>query len=163
MKLPAYPLRVVEDQRRRLQDAAQELLARRLGELAGAEEELCRATARAEALREERQSRQAGLYAPPAEGELDVARIARRREVLDHLGGRLSAAVAERERRCAAVAAAVRQIEAARGGLTAAVQAVTAIEKHRESWRQGVLAEMRRRDEKLIAEINTSQYVRRGS
>ncbi|HSS51942.1 MAG TPA: hypothetical protein VLX28_23625 [Thermoanaerobaculia bacterium] len=160
MKLPPYPLQAVEDQRRRARDHAQERLAERLRELDAAKARHGELEAAARALAAERQRRQDGLY-DPEEGRLDVDLVTHRRAGLGYLAARLAERRRELARQEEAVAAAGVRVEQARAEIAAAAQAVAAIEKHRAGWRQGILAEMSRREEKLIDEITTSNFVRR--
>lgn len=158
MKMPRYPLQTVLDLRQRERDAAQEGLSMALAAEAAERARLAALQAELQAGEVELQGKRDGLYEPPAKGALDVALIDRRRAEIKFLAGRQQQrkeAVAEQERVVAEAAAAV---VAAREALVAAAQALTAIEKHQEKWREGVLLEMRRKEELEIQEVSASRF-----
>jgi hypothetical protein len=136
-------------------------VAARLAEHAAEErrrEELFAERAR---LVEERAQAWEHLYDPPPDGTLDVRDIAARRAGIEHLGRRIvaqDAAIAEADRR---VAEAAERVERARADLTAAARGLTAIDKHRDAWKQEVLTELARKEEQLAGEVSLSAYVRR--
>jgi hypothetical protein len=156
--MPRYPLQTVLDLRQRERDAAQEGLSEALAAEAREKRRLAEREEELRAGEAALQARRDGLYDPPETGALDVALIDRRRAELKFEEARQvqrRQAVEEQERVVAEAAAAV---VAAREALVAAAQALTAIEKHQEKWREGVLAEMRRKEELQIQEIAASRF-----
>ena len=158
MKLPRYPLQTVLDLRQRERDAAQDALSQAIAAEARERERLAAMAAEVAAAEDELAVRRDGLYDPPPTGTLDVALIDRRRAEVKYLEARQEErrrALAEQER---VVAEAAAGVVAAREALTAAAQALTAIEKHRDKWREGVVAELRRKEELQIQEIAASRF-----
>ena len=158
MKMPKYPLQTVLELRQRERDAAQEALSDAIAAEARERERLAQLEEERRAGERELEARRNGLYDPPEKGVLDVALIDRRRSEVKFLEAKQlerERAVEAQERAVSDAAAAVL---AAREALTAAAQALTAIEKHQEKWREGVLAEMRRKEELQIQEIATSRF-----
>lgn len=158
MKLPRYPLQTVLELRQRERDAAQEALSQAIAAEARERERLAAMAAELAAGEAELAARRDGLYDPPETGALDVALIDRRRAQVKFLEARQAErqrALEEQER---VVAEAAAGVVAAREALTAAAQALTAIEKHRDKWREGVLAEERRKEELQIQEIAASRF-----
>jgi flagellar biosynthesis chaperone FliJ len=156
--MPRYPLQTVLELRQRERDAAQDALSQAIAAEARARERLVALEEELRAGEVELTARRDGLYEPPAEGVLDVALIDRRRAEVKFLEGRQEKrrqAVADQER---VVHDAAGAVIAAREVLTAAAQALTAIEKHQEKWREGVLAEMRRKEELQLQEIAASRF-----
>ncbi|HVS01999.1 MAG TPA: hypothetical protein VMT16_04450 [Thermoanaerobaculia bacterium] len=160
MKLPPYPLQSVLELRQRERDAAQEFLAGCLAEVGREERRVAEAEAAERHQQDELRSLQDGFYDPPVEGVLDIRLLDERRNGIrfaqERLAARRREVVARRQR----LAEAREQVESARDALSAAAQALTAIEKHRDKWRDEELAELRRKEELLLQEIASAAFVR---
>jgi flagellar biosynthesis chaperone FliJ len=158
VKMPRYPLQTVLELRQRERDAAQEALSQAIAAEARERERLAALEEELRAGEAELAGKRGGLYDPPEKGTLDVALIDRRRAEIKFLEARQKKREAAVEEQRRVVAEAAEGVIAARQALTAAAQALTAIEKHQEKWREGVLAEMRRKEELQIQEIAASRY-----
>ena len=158
MKMPRYPLKTVLELRQRDRDQAQEALSEAIAAEARERKRLAELEEEVRQGERELVARREALYDPPEKGVLDVALIDRRRAEIKFMEARQ----VEREKAVGAqqqvVVDAANAVIAAREALTAAAQALTAIEKHQEKWREGVLAEMRRKEELQIQEIAASRF-----
>jgi flagellar export protein FliJ len=155
---PRYRLQTVLELRERERDAAQEALAQRIADEAREREVLAGLEAELAAAEAELAARRDAIYEPEAAGTLAISTIDRRRAEVKFLEGAQQRRREGVQRQHEAVAAAVAAVTAAREALVAAAQALTAIEKHRDKWREGVLAEERRKEEQLIGEIAAANF-----
>ena len=155
---PRYRLQTVLELRERERDAAQEALAARIADEARERRTLAELEAELAAGEEELSARRDAIYAPEANGTLAVAAIERRRAEVKYLEGVQQRRREGVRRQGEAVEAAVAAVAAAREALVAAAQELTAIEKHKQKWREALLAEERRKEEQLIGEIAAANF-----
>ena len=153
-----YPLQTVLELRERERDAAQEALAQRLAEEERERRRLAELEAELAAGETELAARRDGIHEPGADGTLAIATIDRRRAEVKYLEGVQARRREVVERQRTALADATAAVTAAREALVAAAQALTAIEKHRDKWREGLAAEERRKEEQLIGEIAAANF-----
>jgi len=158
MSKPKYRLQTVLELRERERDAAQEALAQRLAEEERERRRLAELEAELAAGEAELAARREAIYEPEAGGTLAVATIDRRRAEVKYLEGVQQRRRDEVARQAEAVDSAASAVTAAREALVAAAQALTAIEKHRDKWREELLVEERRKEEQLIGEISAANF-----
>jgi flagellar export protein FliJ len=158
MGKPRYRLQTVLELRERERDAAQEALAQRIADEARERQTLAELEAELASGEAELAARRDAIYEPEANGTLAVSTIDRRRAEVKYLEGVQEQRREGVRRQHEAVESAVAAVAAAREALVAAAQALTAIEKHRDKWREELLAEERRKEEQLIGEIAAANF-----
>jgi flagellar biosynthesis chaperone FliJ len=156
-----YPLQAVLDLRERERDQTQEQLALRLREQTAAaaalEQRRSETTAAAQAVA----AALATLDAPPPDGSaLDVREMNRRADEVAWLRAQEAAARQREAQAEGELQRAGEAVEQARADLIAASQALSAIETHRDRWREELRKEQERKEEALMQEVALSAWVR---
>ena len=162
MKAKKYRLETVLGLRRRAKDEAAQLVARRLEQLARAEQELARRRQALQACYERQTAAQRQMNEELARG-LPARSILAHQHFLNDLRQTESELAAAVEKQIAVVKNAERDVEAAREKLIEAARELKSIETHKEQWQTAERREEGRRAQKIGDEIGAILHGRRES
>ncbi len=158
---PRYPLEVVLGVREREKEAAEEALAEAVLLLKEAEEEEERQAEVVVSLKARQQDFTERIYEPEAGGSLAIATIDRRKAELRNLEKQVQGAELRHLESKAEVQRVEGVVSAARSALVEAIQALKAIEKHRNKWKHERELEAKKKEEQLMQEVATAKWIER--
>ncbi|MET0622313.1 MAG: flagellar FliJ family protein [Pyrinomonadaceae bacterium] len=157
-----YRLEPVLGAREQAKREAERLLAARMAQLAGAEEELARREREVESCRARQASARAEMLQTMSGGAAAARALAHRTHLADLRAQEEELRAAVEEQR-GVVARCEAEVERARAALVEAAREVRVIEKHRENWRERERRDTARREQKINDEIGAILHERRTS